>query len=238
MPSAVAIGLGGAVIALGLGGALGAAARRLSRRSGLPPGFWALGAWPPGVLVSGLWAWLGDPLTGSLLGLLVIASAAAVAEPALDLRRPSWINLVHGGLLGVAVAPGAALLGAGAWRLWFLWDAVPSSQALVSGWLAREGAAWWIGAAQLGLLLPFLEELLFRGHVWGLFTRVAPDRPQWAIWGTTLLFVGFHLNEPWSVAPIGLLGVCVGWLRRRSGSVWPPIACHASYNLMFVYLAS
>ena len=80
---------------------------------------------------------------------------------------------------------------------------------------------------------PLTEELLFRG---ALFSAIASSRlgrigavmitaALWALAHATsapLLFVGI----------LFVMGICLGLLLLRFGSLWVTIACHASWNAM------
>lgn len=83
---------------------------------------------------------------------------------------------------------------------------------------------------------PFVEELVFRGVLLsGLATRM---RVRWAIAGSALVFGTAHLGDfgfAWYPIPqLVLLGLVLGWLRVRSGSLWPSITLHATNNLIAV----
>jgi len=53
--------------------------------------------------------------------------------------------------------------------------------------------------------------------------------PAWAIFFSALLFALFHLN-PWQFAATFALGLILGWIRIRTGSVLACIAGHAIHN--------
>ena len=83
---------------------------------------------------------------------------------------------------------------------------------------------------------PFVEELVFRGVLLsGLATRM---RVRWAIAGSAIVFGLAHLGDfgfAWYPIPqLVLLGLVLGWLRVRSGSLWPSITLHATNNLIAV----
>jgi membrane protease YdiL (CAAX protease family) len=106
----------------------------------------------------------------------------------------------------------------------------------VDGWLAHliPPPAWFRQAlADLGwpgavLGAPLTEEPLFRGLILGGFAlRYGARR---AIAYSALLFALVHLN-PWQF-PTGLaLGVFLGWLTLRTGSLWPAVFGHFLNNL-------
>jgi membrane protease YdiL (CAAX protease family) len=78
------------------------------------------------------------------------------------------------------------------------------------------------------------EELLLRGGVLaGLLQRV----PVWAaILIAALLFALLHAS-PARFAPQLVLGVGLGFLSWRSGSVWAAVPAHAMHNALVLLLA-
>ncbi|PZG04186.1 CPBP family intramembrane glutamic endopeptidase [Nonomuraea aridisoli] len=68
-----------------------------------------------------------------------------------------------------------------------------------------------------------LTGLLLSGAVWGLWhaplTLLGYNYPRLGSWAA-LYFIGFCV----------LAGVVVGWLRLRTGSVWPAVVAHGSLN--------
>jgi membrane protease YdiL (CAAX protease family) len=79
----------------------------------------------------------------------------------------------------------------------------------------------------IALAPAFTEELLFRGYIQG---RLLRRWPAWvAILVTSVLFALMHVT-PHAVVAVLPLGVWLGVLAWRMGSVWPGIACHAWVN--------
>ncbi len=75
------------------------------------------------------------------------------------------------------------------------------------------------------------EELLFRGY---LLTRLAERwHPFWAILVSAIIFSIAHLDPLHSlgVLPLGLWLGAVAW---RTGSVWPAVLCHIANNAMAI----
>jgi membrane protease YdiL (CAAX protease family) len=61
----------------------------------------------------------------------------------------------------------------------------------------------------------------------------------WGLWHVPLILSGIYAAgpHPWSSAlaflvSITAAGVLIGWLRLRSGSVWPAVLAHASWNMI------
>ena len=76
------------------------------------------------------------------------------------------------------------------------------------------------------------KELIFRGVIMSGFSR--NYHPAFAIFFSALLFALFHLN-PWQFPAAFALGIILGWIRIRTGSVLACIAGHAIHNgLVFI----
>ena len=98
------------------------------------------------------------------------------------------------------------------------------------------------GAPRIGLVLavvvvaPILEELLFRGWVLPRLMRRFGDGPGFTI--TALGFAALHLDAPQVAPPILALALALGWLRLRTGSVWPGVVAHMLNNGIALLLSS
>jgi membrane protease YdiL (CAAX protease family) len=89
------------------------------------------------------------------------------------------------------------------------------------------------GVLRVVVLAPIVEELIFRGVIYSGFSK--NYKPFWAILFSALLFACFHLN-PWQLGPTFLLGLFLGYVRYRTGSLLAAILGHALHNGM-VYLS-
>jgi uncharacterized protein len=87
----------------------------------------------------------------------------------------------------------------------------------------------------IGIVLgaPLAEELTFRGQIFAALarTRLGPS-------GTTVLtsaaWAGLHIGEPvHAVALLFVMGLALGFLLVRFGSLWVCFVCHAVWNGMF-----
>jgi membrane protease YdiL (CAAX protease family) len=107
------------------------------------------------------------------------------------------------------------------------------------------------GPLQFGMLLfsaavvaPFVEELFFRGFLFGLYRR---RQPLWVAYGvSSLLFTLLH-NDPTHMTVPQMAGLSVGifmlalmltWLYQHTGSLYPGMLAHALNNatgLILVY---
>lgn len=186
------------------------------------------------VLVSfvGLLAF-GPQLTGGLglLGVLV-AEVVLVGAPAWIWiayrrretealgKRPTALMLIAGVALGVAVG------GAMVWletHLLSRWVPVAPDH-FPRGPFAAELLA-------LALAPAACEELLFRG---ALMSAIR-SRPL-AVVTAAVAFGAFHAS-PSKFAPAALLGLVLGVVRLRAGSLWAAVAFHAANNTLVLVLS-
>ncbi len=101
----------------------------------------------------------------------------------------------------------------------------PLSELIPSG----VGALWFLPL--LGALAPISEEILFRGLLFGWMRDRLGIGP-----GVVLSALAFYLAHFWSLQPLHLvLGVVLALLYERSGSLWPAIVLHGTFNLAAVF---
>ncbi|MBV8392676.1 MAG: CPBP family intramembrane metalloprotease [Alphaproteobacteria bacterium] len=156
--------------------------------------------------------------------------------------------------LGRSIVPALALRGAG-WRTVLLGVAGTLLLSIVVSQVSpelqgmkdverivRQPDALILSVVFLGILAPIVEELVFRGLLYGWLEGRWSWRP--AFWISSLAFAGAHYQwgaEGWdrlayalAVLPLGLL---FGWLRRRSNSLVPSMAAHMANNSFAVIVA-
>lgn len=90
----------------------------------------------------------------------------------------------------------------------------------------------WGGILRVIVLAPIVEELIFRGVIFSGFQRIYPA--FLAILFSAVLFSLFHLN-PWQLVPTFLLGLLLGLIRLRTGSLLAAIFIHALHNGMIFF---
>ncbi|MDR7038246.1 membrane protease YdiL (CAAX protease family) [Methylobacterium sp. BE186] len=98
--------------------------------------------------------------------------------------------------------------------------------------LSAASVAAWL--AYVVIVAPAAEELLIRGEIFAQARGFLP--PALAILVTALLFALAHISA-WGLArPVSLLplALMLGWLRWRTGRLWPCIALHGWSNLALV----
>lgn len=116
-------------------------------------------------------------------------------------------------------------------------DAPPIQEDLRQ--LAEEPATTPFLVIGAGLVGPIAEELFFRGM---LFTALRRHLDLWPAAGISgLLFAVVHIQTSLEgyivvVALIFPLGILLGWLYERTGSLVVPMVTHAVYNIIQVLL--
>jgi membrane protease YdiL (CAAX protease family) len=98
------------------------------------------------------------------------------------------------------------------------------STAAAEGWLIPMFAA-------AILVAPAGEEIMFRGFLFRGWAR--SERSVWpAVVVISLLWAGLHLQYDWTgMLQIFVIGLFLGWMRWRSGSVLLTFLLHALFNL-------
>ena len=87
----------------------------------------------------------------------------------------------------------------------------------------------------LGVLGPVVEELVFRGLLYGWLRGFLPF---WLTAILTSVLFGLVHGEWAHVIVAALLGFALAFIRERSGSLWPPILAHCVNNLVAVGAAA
>src|SRR5581483_4487576 len=144
--------------------------------------------------------------------------------PALALRSPRSAAVIGGILLGLSLWPITLEIGAYL-RAHGLTTIPPAILEKVRASLDRLREVPAVFAVLvLGVLGPLLEELFFRGLLFGAIER--ERGPGVAIGLTAVLFGVFHLFLPGAMAlervvTTAFMGLVLGWVRWQAGSVWP-----------------
>lgn len=150
----------------------------------------------------------------------------------LNLRWPDftafgWLAVVAGFMLGVMVLFAVVV------AIVMAFGGEPPEAGLVENTVAgisRDPAALFLVVPALVIGAPVAEELLFRGQI---YTALAQSRVGFP--GATMLtaagwsvlhFSGSYLQ----VGMIFVMGLLLGWLLYRFGSLLVCIACHAAWN--------
>jgi len=187
-------------------------------------------------------AWLRQPFVQLLLGVLrldgVIAAAVLLVvsrhspRPArsLGLRaaRPAWDVLRGATLLGAAIP---------VWLVFsYTWQVVlqllgekTQLQEVVQLLVAPQPLVLLLASGAIALVVaPVLEETVFRGFLMPTLTRMAGPAA-----GIVLTAALFGMLHGWpSCIPIFGIGLLLGWLYWKTGSLWVSIGCHSAFNLV------
>jgi membrane protease YdiL (CAAX protease family) len=180
----------------------------------------------PGVVLAGV----ASTGVAAMAGAALAAAVGGRGFRALGLRRASlrWL------LVGLGVGIGAMLVNRVVVLL-YVWATGDASNPqagfaeTADGTLAQFALMVLLG----GLFVPFAEELLFRGVLYGWLRR-------WGVVVATaasaVVFGLFHL-APVLLIPTILIGAVNAVLYERSGSIWPAVAAHAANNVVLFMIA-
>ncbi|MCC9601293.1 ABC transporter permease subunit [Stieleria sp. JC731] len=146
---------------------------------------------------------------------------------------------------------GAFLMGLGAWI--FAHELYVLAQQVGIGVLDEERIAEtqktvenfklapaWLLLSCLALTPAVIEEFCFRGF---LFTSLRKIFSPWKLIATTAVLFGlFHVITGNTLLverflPTTLLGIILGWLAYRTGSVWPGVLMHFTHNALLELVA-
>ena len=136
-------------------------------------------------------------------------------------------QILAGGGLGLLIALGfVALLNVNALRPTDFEPGPITRMAMTPG---LPQTVWLVMAV---ILAPPMEELLFRGVVYGGYRR--SFGATWAAVVTTAIFCALHVTEvihfPFAIVSIAALAGTALWMRLRSQAIGPAIAVHFCYN--------
>ena len=94
-----------------------------------------------------------------------------------------------------------------------------------------------VGVMSIGIIIPIVEEALFRGVILGTLLKLLGQKNHWwAILISAFLFGGFHGNMAQFVSA-GWAGILYGWVAYRTKSLIPSIVLHAVGNSAACILA-
>jgi membrane protease YdiL (CAAX protease family) len=96
-----------------------------------------------------------------------------------------------------------------------------------------DGQSIWLAIAVVAIAPPLYEELTFRGLMFGSLRESFSGGEAVVI--SSFAFALMHLSILSLVTHLPL-GLYLGWLRQRSGSMWPSTFAHFCHNLGVVYL--
>ncbi|MEN0062704.1 MAG: CPBP family glutamic-type intramembrane protease [Myxococcota bacterium] len=191
------------------------------------------------ITVLGLFGFVGQPaqeldlLWGMVFTQIVVFAGTTVGTASLlglDLRKTLSLRppTLRDALLAGLIAPGVPAVGLLVARLQD--PVLPMHTALLKALQQLEMAdlPLWVPLLGFALLPGLAEELLFRGLLQGLL-RQATVPTLIRITLVAMAFGIMHLYLP-RILPTAALGLVLGGVVARSGSLWPAMALHAFNN--------
>ncbi len=195
--------------------------------------------------------WFGDGLktvaaTGTLLAAMTVLPAASgvawIWLQAVWGESAGWRGLgvmtISTGRLRLAVLAGAAAMVLNTALVILLRPILGAPTSLPiggEGGMASQPVyvilAFFVGAV---LLAPLLEELLFRGMLFGLL------RKYLSFWPAALIAAEAHAMihfDPATVPGLTVVFVIFGYLYEKYKSLWLPIIAHGTHNLLVLTIA-
>lgn len=162
-----------------------------------------------------------------MLGILLLIARGLSKRELFALRRPaSWKRAGGLALLCLVAIYAASAAYVGLLSLLGDYD-VSEEQGLVPDeWDSSRAAPFVAFFLAVTLLAPAVEELTYRGLGISL---LQPYGTVVAIGATGVLF-GLAHGLLVGLPILAFFGLVVGWLRVRTGSIYPPIALHATFN--------
>lgn len=160
--------------------------------------------------------------------LVLVLAIAGFQRGLLALRRPRSIRTALR-LLGIALAAVYAF------EVAYSNLAHPGNeQGLTPAhWEPRHALVYVVNGIVICTVVPFVEELTYRGLGYSLLERFG----RWpAIFLVGLLF-GLAHGLIVSLPIIAAFGCVLAWMRSRTGSVYPGVVLHASFNLIALVAA-
>lgn len=151
----------------------------------------------------------------------------------LSFRKPAVLDIVLAAVGAVAIVPLAELVDRWSYVLF------PTLRELSGGEssLLAAGSPWQavFVVAAVSLTPALSEETLFRGWLLGTLRRRLGPVPAIAI--QAVLFSLFHVS-PLSIVALAFVGVYLGWLFDRCGTIFASMTAHGLYNATIIVLVN
>ena len=186
----------------------------------------------PLLLVPAVWL-LRDREMLAMLGLFFISALIALAIavspmgwralPALGFRPAPFWTIVLGTVGALVISVSVTQLGI---------EPEGVKQAMD---VARTPALFVMSLAVMAVLAPLVEEMVFRGLLYGWLAGRWGTTAAWLV--SSVVFAAAHV-EPAHVLLVLPLGLWFGWLRQRTDSLWPSLMAHVVNNGLAVTAAA
>ena len=164
-------------------------------------------------------------LIGLLAVIVAVAPLGKAAFPALGLRPANWKYPVFGALGTLFLSVAVSQIGIEPQGMKQVIDVVREPHELILSLLL------------LSVLAPVVEELVFRGLLYGWIAGRWGTVPAWLVSSVAFALAHYEPAHILLVLPLGLL---FGWMRRRTDSLLPSLVAHILNNgfalLAAVYL--
>ena len=174
------------------------------------------------------WSFFAGAVVQEVIFLLIVLAIAGFALGRFALRRPRSTSGAFA-LLGIAFVTVIVFE--------ILYDAIVrpgNEQGLTpTHWEPRHAAAYVANGIVICTLVPLVEELTFRGLGYSL---LEPYGERTAIVAIALLF-GLSHGLVLELPIVVLFGGLLAWVRARTGSVFPGMLLHATFNLVALVIA-
>jgi membrane protease YdiL (CAAX protease family) len=146
---------------------------------------------------------------------IAMAPMGWAAVPALGFRRVGWRPLVLGSVVALALSIAVSQFGLEPQGIKEAMDVV------------REPGMLVLSLAVIAGLAPLVEELVFRGLLYGWVAGRWGTVAAWIV--SSLAFAAAHI-EPAHIILVLPLALWFGWLRRRTDSLLPSLVAHMVNN--------
>jgi uncharacterized protein len=154
-------------------------------------------------------------LTALIALSVAMAPMGRAALPALGFRRVGWRPPVLGAVVGLALSIAASQVGLEP-------QGIKEAMEVV-----REPGMFVPSLAVIAGLAPLVEELVFRGLLYGWLAGRWGTVAAWIV--SSLAFAAAHV-EPAHIILVLPLAFWFGWLRRRTDSLLPSLVAHMVNN--------
>lgn len=176
-----------------------------------------LGLWPLRPFKRTIWMTVAGIFGSALLVILGVFLAAALGIVQLDL-------VTFSGFAQVLQASSPAELPVPVGLIVLLQLLTVPVAAIFNGIFALGEEIGW-----RGWLLPSLRPL-------GTWPALLISGAVWGFWHSPLILLGYNFGQP-NLLGVALMiggcmifGVLIGWLRLRTGSIWPAVFAHGAFN--------
>ncbi len=181
-----------------------------------------------GMIDRGLRSPWPEVIVAGINALVVAAFAVAGHRDLLPLLKLPRVDLPNALQMSGAVIAFVVLVSA----YFALLGASGSPAARYSARFLSAGWPIWSIYAVISVAPAIVEEVAFRGIIQGSLEQVFSRRDAWLIQGA--LFGLLHLS-PLVFPSHVLMGLCFGFLRNRSNSLYPGMLAHGGWNAWVIY---